>query len=438
MSSSSKPSLRTAVIAASLAFELLLSCAYIFFISPLFQYAGFTYAPPGIWRMIVIHALALAPACWLPGTIEKPSQVVEWILYLSVIVPAVILPQYVLSNQVFPLLELGVTLVVASAMLHLGSKIAVPDLRLRGASQNMLPLAVSAAAVLLAIAISIKVGFNFSLVSLAHVYRLRSQFTEQAEGSSFLAYAVPWLGEVCAPFLLAVGIFRRKWLLAMAGIGCSLLVYSITGFKSVLLAPVLIFGVKKVLEFGKQKSGLLFPLAVCAVMLVCLAVDAVVGLPLMNSLFVHRLLIMPGVVTGYYFDFFSHHPFDMMSHSILRAFIQSPYAEPAPFIIGARYFMSAKADVNANIWATAYSDFGLAGIIVFSFLLAAVLRLYDLLTRALDLRLACMLIVFPAMILANTGLSTFLLTHGFLFTLLLVALLPTSAPQAMAARSSNA
>ena len=146
-----------------------------------------------------------------------------------------------------------------------------------------------------------------------------------------------------------------------------------------------------------------------------------VGFPIMNALFIHRMVIIPGVVTGYYYDFFSHHPFEMLAHSILKPFLSSPYREAPAFVIGRYYWSSAKMDANANLWASAYSDFGFLGMLFFSALLGIVLNLYDKLSENLDLRFACMVIAFPTMILANASLLTSLLTGGI--GLLIITLL---------------
>jgi hypothetical protein len=81
-------------------------------------------------------------------------------------------------------------------------------------------------------------------------------------------------------------------------------------------------------------------------------------------------------------------------------------------------------DANANLWATAYSDLGFPGMMLFSLLLGAILNLFDTLTGDLDLGFACMLIVFPSMILANSGLLTSLLTQGIGLLLIMVILVP--------------
>src|SRR2546423_11207001 len=96
---------RLQLVAAVIVYEILLSCTYIYFITPVFQYTGFVYYPLPLWRILLVHLIALVPASWLPAEITKPSHIVEWFLFLLVFVPAVILPNYVLLQSTLSLLE---------------------------------------------------------------------------------------------------------------------------------------------------------------------------------------------------------------------------------------------------------------------------------------------------------------------------------------------
>src|SRR5205085_4988211 len=71
---------RLQLVAAVMVYEILLSCTYIYFITPVFQYTGFVYYPLPLWRMLLVHTIALVPVFWLAGEISKPSQIVEWFL----------------------------------------------------------------------------------------------------------------------------------------------------------------------------------------------------------------------------------------------------------------------------------------------------------------------------------------------------------------------
>src|SRR5437764_12542342 len=50
---------RLQLVAAVMVYEILLSCTYIYFITPVFQYTGFVYYPLPLWRMLLVYSIAL-------------------------------------------------------------------------------------------------------------------------------------------------------------------------------------------------------------------------------------------------------------------------------------------------------------------------------------------------------------------------------------------
>jgi hypothetical protein len=81
---------------------------------------------------------------------------------------------------------------------------------------------------------------------------------------------------------------------------------------------------------------------------------------------------------------------------------------------------------NANFWADAYANFGYAGIVCFTLLLALVLWLYDSGSAGRDRYVTALVIALPAFAVANSGLLTSLLTHGIGLAMLLMYLMPAA------------
>ena len=78
-----------------------------------------------------------------------------------------------------------------------------------------------------------------------------------------------------------------------------------------------------------------------------------------------------------------------------------------------------------NIWADAYSNFGVLGMLVFTALLGMALLLVDASTRAGAPRLLVLApLAMIALGLSNSALLTVFMTHGLLLTLILVYLMP--------------
>ena len=148
------------------------------------------------------------------------------------------------------------------------------------------------------------------------------------------------------------------------------------------------------------------------------------------SVFVRRLIATPGLLTGYYLDFFSQNPKALLGHSILRSVVDYAYQYPPAIQIGFTYFGDPSISANANLWADAFANFGFAGIFGFTFLLGLVMWLFDSVAQGRSQRLTSLLFGMPAFFLTNTALLTSLLTHGIGLVLLIVYLIPRAAPEA--------
>src|SRR5262249_51267030 len=114
----------------------------------------------------------------------------------------------------------------------------------------------------------------------------------------------------------------------------------------------------------------------------------------------------------------------LLSHSILGSLFDNPYGSQPPIIIGNLYFPSWGTYANANFWADGFANFGIWGVFTFTAVLGGVFWLYDSITIDLDLRLAALMLVMPAISLSNGGLLTCLLTHGLGFACLVMYYLP--------------
>jgi len=413
------------VLAAAAVYEVLVSFTYINLISPVFSYDGFVYNPLDVDKMVFIHLLALVPALWMAREVTQPSHVIEWVLFLTVYIPATIFPHYIFPQSYSPLVDFDLVLLVSFALASFVSRLPMLKLEPKGLREPTFLVLLYALTAILAVTISFGTGFNFKLASVSKVYDVRAQFTQAAVHSQFLGYLLPWLGQAVAPLLFALGLVRKEKGPIFVGLAMSTLAYSVTAFKTVLFSPFFLVGIKKMLELSKRRSGLMLPIWFSAAVLLCIGLDLVIGFPIFSALFLHRAIVTPGAVTGYYYEFFRNHPFEMLAHSIFRAFLHSPYRHGPSFVIANVYWPNRPdMEANANIWATAYADFGFAGMIVFSLLLGLVLKAFDTVSEDLDLGFSCMLAVFPAMVLANTALLTSLLTHGIGLVMLLLLLVP--------------
>src|SRR5262249_26437912 len=146
--------------------------------------------------------------------------------------------------------------------------------------------------------------------------------------------------------------------------------------------------------------------------------------PLIPSLLVYRLLLIPAELHFWYYDFFGVHgqPLLLLSQSVLSAASEQHYSVPIAEVIGWKY-MGSKASANVGLFGYAFSNLGYAGIAAFAVLFALTLKVIDSAGRRTWPRLAAGLVGVPAFQLVNSGLQTTLVTHGLLITMLALWLL---------------
>jgi hypothetical protein len=398
---------------------------YKLVIVPIWGYEGFRY------RAALPHAaagwvLAALPSLWMPIQLRRPSQVVYWLLYLLVLVPSCLVPIYALDDQSSGPVLLATCLVVVFALTSLIYRLPLlPLKRIHLESYEFSVMLALLSIACYALMIS-SFGLHFHFVSFEDTYSVRAQFQDElTQGSALVAYAIGWQAWVINPFVMAMGLKSRRMSWILAGAAGQFAIYSITAFRSMLFSAGLLLYILWVMRSTKAFGSRLA--------LTWTAIFAGTGISLFfgyglmaEALVGVRMTALPGLLTGYYYEFFSSHPQAHLGHSILSSLVDYPYAAEPPYLIGARYFHSASNDANANIWADAYANFGYAGIVLFTILFAILLWFYDSIAAgSRNTWVATLAIALPAFALANGGLLTSLLTNGVALAMLLVYLMPS-------------
>jgi hypothetical protein len=414
---------RLFVLCGAIAYVTVLTNVYIERVSPVFAYEGSKYTPPPDGVQPISWLLALLPALWMPTALKRPSQVVYWFLYLVVYVPACLLTIFSLTMAMSSVLVFLCCLAVC--FWGLDQIYRLPLLPVSGV--RILPfwfwLGLSLFSLLCYGLIISASGLRFAFVSLEDVYSLRADFTAvAAQYGPWLIYVVTWQVGVVNPLLTALGLSKRNLGLLTAGVAGQLLMYSITGLRTALFSSAVLV----LMVTGLRGDGKWFgPLAVWTVlgmMIAAVYVDQLTDSITATAIVVNRTLAIPGLLTGYYLEFFSDNPQALLGDSIFHAFVTYPYAVGVPSVIGDAYMHGA--DANANVWADAYAQFGYVGLFVFTLLLAGVLHVFDSVAVGHDQTFTGLLGATIGWTLANGALLTSLLTGGIGLLIFVLAVMP--------------
>lgn len=412
------------------AYAFLLGVSHYLVIAPSFAYMGFENIPPDPLVAVVLLPSYVLCARRLPVSWERPSAVVYWTLFLLVVAPIHVLPAFTTELSTPVWLMVG-TVAAAFWLLGFLYSVRLPEVsRPAVLSRLYWPAYALAWMVLLGVVVSYY-GFRVQLMSLTEIYEVRDTYRDSFEHVPRVArYAITWLGNVIAPIAIARGLTTRRWTWAVLGVATELLLVSITGFKhllfsSVLVAVVVILArVTDLRQLGQRVAAL----AVAGVFTVT-AFDFGTGNFVLSSLFVRRTILTAAINTKYHFEYFHDHPKAALGYGLLARWVDYPYDLPPAFVVGEVYYGNPETSANANLWADAYSNFGVVGVFGFTAVLAVVLYVADRVGRGLPTGLALAALAQSAVSLSNTAMLTVFLTHGMFLAVLLIAFMPEHVPK---------
>ncbi|NPA30693.1 MAG: hypothetical protein GXO37_01680 [Chloroflexi bacterium] len=402
---------------------------YAHHIVPAFSFQGFAYHP-SLERTLVSAFLILSPLLWMPSVIARPSTFAVWFLYFVVYVPAIVVSFHILELG-FPFpwfflwLWFGLLLLASLVLLPV---VRIPKIRLPQTwlTWGLLGLWTAGYALFFK-AFGLRV-----LPSLRDIYRVRlaARAVVSSQGRLF-GYLLRWFSNVINPFLVILGLRRRRWTWLGAGVLGQALIFTFDATKSTLMSVPYLLGLYGLLRWKRWRvpATTLFQ-GVAALFGSTLFLDGVLGSRLLTTYVLRRIFYVPGLLTAFYLEYFSTHPKWYWAHTLIgRLFGLLPPAgtsAPGPgFLIGEAYFQNPAGNANVNFWADAFANLGNPGVILVTLGLFLLLWLYDSLSWGHDRAVAFLLLAMPVFALTNTSLLTALLTHGWIPALLLLWLWPT-------------
>lgn len=417
--------IRWTFLAGVFAYTGALYLSYVFLISPAFGYLGLVYRPEGILPLLVAEGFAVLPALWIPVRMKRPSQIIYLLLYLWWMVPFLLVAAFtgILSLSRIGLLGgLFLAMLGAIRLVYLVPLLDIPKII---HSQRGFWLTFLSFSGVMYMFVGWQYDFSIDMPSIRDVYLQREEFRQTVTG--FGAYVFNWIAKAVNPFVIAFGYVRRNVFLLGLGVVGQLLLFALSGLKAVLFSGLLLAAVMIALEGAGRRFANWIVWGLVVLIGLTAAIDWYLGINITTSLFVRRLLFVPGLNASYYFDFFSSNSKTLFGHSIFEFFVDYPYTTRPANLIGDVYVTSTSGidvSANANFWADSYASFGIVGIVFFSGMLAGILWFADSLARGSYLKLAVLMLAYPAYILTNTKLQTTLLTHGLGLVLVILYLLP--------------
>lgn len=383
---------------------------------PKYSYLNYLFEEVNLVFLMVMAGMSSLLTFFLPRKILTPSDLLAHIFFPFIILPSFTVPLYTFSTPIslsvfFPYLFAISAVQISLCYLRKAPNIKLPfrsDLRI-GKSFIFVILVLA-----LTYLISVyKVNYDFLSredFEISSVYEIRDTFRAQNSKKEGVAgYLIAWLSKAIIPLLFILGLHKKKYFWVIGACSIQMIMFMISGHKAVFFSLLLVFFVWKLLNYRNNGVMMFRCIVYGAIVLICSSLYF--GFDLLAEVFVRRMMILPGIISGFYLDYFSTESFDYYRHTFLNRDLS---AGPHPqYLIGKVYFDNANTSANVNIFIAAYSNLGFYAIFIESILLLFFLKLLQGF-RQINLRVLLSACAVPFLTLGDATFITCLFTHGLL------------------------
>jgi hypothetical protein len=260
------------------------------------------------------------------------------------------------------------------------------------------------------------VTFNFDLKA---VYAYRDNNSELAN-YGLLGYLVPWIYKGFSVILIAYSLVNRRFLLLALALIAQVIFFGASAHKAVLFYPIMLIGLWFLMR-RKVTNALYLPYLFAFLTITCLSVYLISDNLLLPSLFVRRVFFVPAKLTYEYLEFFGTigNGYVYWSNSVLSGILSYPYTLSVPETIG--LFNGSDSHANNNFISFGYAHAGIAGVVMYSFIIGFIFKIIDILSwDSMPLLFTILIFLIPIRTLfTSSDLLTTLISHG-LFLIILI------------------
>lgn len=389
-------------------------CAYIFGVSRLYGYLGFTLNIN--WGKMVISSLTiLCTVLLLPIKMEKVSSFLFFILYTITFLP---MASYVWLNDkpIIYFLELFFCFILIEMFVGISSN---NHRFIKVRNGNLLLSIVLVIYILSAIALIIMNG-GIKLKMLD--FRIASQSREE-NISGYAGYLLNWCAKSFMPLFAAYfGFFKKKKWVVLVGL-LQIGLYFSFGFKSFLLSVIYLlivsYSLKAGWKFWKVLPGIFSAIIVVALLFYLLRIDN-----MLLFLFPFRTLALPCEGQFRYFDYFNNFDKLHFAGSFIGDLFGSEYSYSQSIgRVISLYFTGNISNSNTGVFSYAYADFGFPGMILAAIVLIQIFKIIDNSTTHIPKYLTVGALSYQIICMNDTNLTINLITGGVILSIIMLIII---------------
>lgn len=351
------------------AYKAILDIIYTNFVSVVFQYAGFQYAS-NTGLSVIAWSIYLSLIFFIKPQYYKPSDFFLFIFFVLVITPMIVLMELGGKSLLFLIYTIMSFLLIKLIL-------TTPNLKIPKVKYgNKLVLAIAFFLILITFLMFLITGgisrINFDL---SLVYELRAE-TASVYFGGIWGYITPWSTKIFLPFLLSLSLFYKKHILVLILIGTQILVFGVTGHRSMGLLWIVSIGIYLTRNANNKN---LYIITLITIMLLSLYLIHIIFDDLIIiSTIARRAFFVPSFLNYSYYDFFLNHEHVFYSNSVLSKLIEYPYGDVSlSKLVSGQVFGEPEGGANTGFIGTSFAHTGVIGMIVISCFVGIIFKVLD-------------------------------------------------------------
>ena len=401
-------------------YKISLDIAYTLYLSDAFGSHFLTPFPFkfAVGNYIESHAWLLLASIILPFTTKNLSGIFFGSVILFLLAP--LTTMYGLNSDQ-PRYSIALT-VLAIYLSYLVSSIRTPRLKiphLRNGYQIAITLC--CLNIFLFIVVTAATGAMFRMnFEISRVYEFRDEFSETLDVGVF-AYLNLWTQKIFTPFLLAVGLHKKNWVIIIFCIGMQVFYFGVTQHRQHLFVPLLILFAWH--TYNKQWPFTYGLVVASLFVFVSTSLILALNLEVIGALIVRRALFVPASVTEGWVHYFSENPYVYFSDNILSSFFATQYTNQAlPFYVGDKILPGLNLAYNTGLVGAGFAQLGVLGVMIYAIIMGVYLRtINSLIWNGVPAFIPAAILFLPVRTAwTASDLSSALLSHGLIVGLMLV------------------
>ena len=391
--------------------KLFLDFIYVFYISKVYRYMGFT-LEFNLFKYFLGCMLFLASLFFLYRLKSHNIFLILLIVYIILIIPTITL--FAFSNQSY----LAFLTIMFSYILFL-NLITIKNVNIIKIEYgSYIAIVVSFLVVVMVVWHYIHVvGLNNLTFDFNNVYKLRRSEIGILSNVGMFGYLNSWSTKIFNIVLISFFLMKKRYSLSLLFVSIQVLIYGLSGHKEVLFSLLLLF---MLYMFYKINNKITVTIYAILAGLICLYIYSIYSPNnMLSSILIRRVFFIPSDLNFVYIDFFSENENILWTNGIFKTLGSYPYSKDPVFVIGT-YLGHPNMAANTGIFGSAFMQFGIIGVVLYIFILASYINIIQQFSNIPQwfLNSVFMMPIFTMFI--SSDLLTSLLTHGGIIAIIMM------------------